>query len=189
MADVKENDHAVVTVDIDAEADAVWESLTTNEGLADWFGDGSFVGDEPGDDLHVLDPVTGRPKSGIIEKIEPSECLEYTWWPIGAPDEASRVAITLVPCETGTRVTVTERPLLPTMTTITTAPTARSTICEPECALFASSGSEMWIEMAGAWAWRAAMLTAGFERGRRVPSRQISLGQAVPGQLVLHAGC
>lgn len=159
MADVQEADHAVITVDIDAEAEAVWESLTTTEGLADWFGDGSFIGDEPGDDLHVVDPVTGRPKSGIVEKFEPAECLEYTWWPIGAPDEASRVAITLAPHETGTRVTVTERPLLPTMTAMTTARTAFSTIFEPETAKSAVSGSKTWIQMGCAWEWRAAMLT------------------------------
>lgn len=140
MADVKENEQAEITVDIEAEPEVVWQSLTTSEGLGEWFGEGSFVGSEPGDDLHVLDPVTGRPKSGIVEKIEPSECLEYTWWPIEAPDEASRVAITLLPCETGTRVTVVERPLLP-------APLSMS-LSARYCAT-------------ADWSWRGALLGVG----------------------------
>lgn len=140
MADVKENEQAEITVDIEAEPEVVWDSLTTSDGLAEWFGEGSFVGSEPGDDLHVLDPVTGRPKSGIVEKIKAGECLEYTWWPIGAPDEASRVAITLLPCETGTRVTVVERPLLSSSMSMSAVARDRAT---------------------AGWNWRGALLAVG----------------------------
>lgn len=132
-------DQAEITLDIEAEPEVVWDSITTDDGLSDWFGEGSFVGPEPGDDLHVLDPVTGRPKSGIVEKVEPQQCLEYTWWPIGAPDEASRVAITLLPCEVGTRVTVVERPLMPLS-------------AKAQVALAVSGG---------AWQWRGAALAVG----------------------------
>ncbi len=113
MSDTTQDDRACTSADIDADPEAVWQALTTDDGLAGWFGEGSVIGEEPGEALYVVDPVTGRPKTGLVETVIPEEQLDFTWWPIGEPDDASRVSITLAPADAGTRVTVTERPLRP----------------------------------------------------------------------------
>ena len=106
-------DAASTSIDLGADPGAVWEALTTDEGLDGWFGQGSTMGDEPGDALYVADPLTGAPKTGIVETVVPEERLDFTWWPIGDADGASHVSITLLPSDVGTRVTVVERPLRP----------------------------------------------------------------------------
>ena len=113
MSDTPEDDRAATSVDVDATPDEVWEALTTDDGLATWFGEGSGIGDEPGDSLYVLDPITEETKTGIVETVVPVEQIDFTWWPLGEPDDASHVSITLQPSDAGTRVTVTERPLRP----------------------------------------------------------------------------
>lgn len=113
MSDTTERDHASTSADIDADPEEVWEAITTDEGLATWFGEGSVIGDEPGDSLYVIDPVTEAPKTGIVETVVPEEKIDFTWWPLGEPDDASHVSITLEPNDGRTRVTVIERPLRP----------------------------------------------------------------------------
>ena len=113
MSETTEQDHASTSADIEADPEEVWEALTTDDGLATWFGEGSVIGEEPGDSLYVVDPVTGRPKTGVVETVVPEEQIDFTWWPLGEPDDASHVSITLEPNDGRTQVTVTERPLRP----------------------------------------------------------------------------
>jgi len=120
---------AQTSVDIDADPEEVWDALTSSGEPDSWHGEGSVIGEEPGDSLYISDPATGRPKSGIVERVVDNELLEYTWWPIDDPDAASRVAITLLPTPAGTRVRVTERPLYisalaPTSMQVSHGPTA-----------------------------------------------------------------
>jgi len=126
------NAEATISLDIEASPEDVWRSLTTDEGLAAWLGDGSTMGAEPGDDLFVTDVVTGEPKQGRVDEIERGERLVYSWWPDQEPDSATRVAITLVRCVSGTRVTVVE---------------ARPGMAEARASTSAN------------WAWRTALLS------------------------------
>ena len=99
---------SIVSVDIDAAPEDVWHALTTEDGLAGWMGDGSQVGERQGDDLIMADIVTGQQRRGVLDEVSPQHRLGYTWWPETDPDQATRVSITLVPCPSGTRVTVVE---------------------------------------------------------------------------------
>lgn len=113
MSDAPNDQQAKTHLDIASEPDEVWEALTSTDRADCWHGEGSIIGDEEGDTLYIVDPATGRPKSGIVETLIPDERFTYTWWPVEEPDEASHVTITLEPIPIGTRVTVVERPLTP----------------------------------------------------------------------------
>ena len=97
-----------VDQDIDAPVEEVWEALTSTEGWAGWMGRNSTLGDDVGEPLYAADPVTGEPKRGQIDEFDAGRRLGYRWWPEQNPDQTSHVAITLTPCESGTRVTVVE---------------------------------------------------------------------------------
>lgn len=143
---------AIVHVDIDADPDAVWQALATDEGLASWIGEGSTVGTEVGDEIRVHDAVTGRDRRGYLDEVTPGRRLGYTWWPDAQPDQATRVAISLEPRHGGTRVTVIEsRPLV--VTGAGGAPLATAMAC------------------AGGWAWRLASLTVMAPRVAMTPGR------------------
>lgn len=113
MSDATHDQQVQTHLDIESEPDDVWNALTSPGDSDSWHGEGSVIGEEAGDTLFISDPASGRPKSGIVETSLPGERLVYTWWPIEAPDEASHVTITLEPITHGTRVIVTERPLVP----------------------------------------------------------------------------
>lgn len=132
---------AIVRVDIDAAPDDVWQALTTDDGRTSWLGDGSKIGDDVGDEIHVNDLVTGQRKCGVLDEVTPGHRLGYTWWPETSPADATRVAISLEPIHTGTRITVVES--RPVAATASVAPTPRA------------------VAMAGVatdWAWRTALL-------------------------------
>jgi len=124
---------AIVSVDIDASPEDVWHALTAEDGLAPWMGEGSMMGECQGDDLVLADIVTGQRRRGVLDEVSPQHRLGYTWWPETAPEQATRVSITLVPCVSGTRVTVVE-----------TMPVASAST---------SSGA------IASWPWRAALLS------------------------------
>lgn len=113
MSDAPNDQQGKTHLDIASDPDDVWEALTSTDRGNSWHGEGSIIGNEAGDTLYIADPVSGRPKSGIVETLLPSKRLAYTWWPIEEPDEASHVTITLEPIPIGTRLTVIERPLTP----------------------------------------------------------------------------
>lgn len=125
---------ATITLDIESTPEAVWTALTTDEGLAAWMGEGAVAGTSPGDLIVMPDVVTGRERRGRIGAVDERERLTYTWWPEDDPLTATNVAITLEPCEIGTRVTVVE-----------TNPSA--------------SASASLSLGATSWPWRAAMLS------------------------------
>jgi uncharacterized protein YndB with AHSA1/START domain len=114
MDDHSLDDHRTTT-ELDAPPDAVWEVLTDPAGVESWLGDGSTIDPVPGGDLTATDVETGVLKRGRVERSEPGRRLDYTWWPADPADDtpASTVSIELVPSGTGTRLTVTERPLAP----------------------------------------------------------------------------
>jgi len=133
---------AIVRVDIDAAPDDVWQALTTDDGLSSWLGDGSTIGDDVGDEIHVNDLVTGQRKRGVLDEVTPGHRLGYTWWPETSPGDATRVAISLEPIHTGTRITVVEsRPMAAT----------GSVACTPLAVAMAGVATD--------WAWRTALLT------------------------------
>ena len=142
---------AIIEVDIDAAPESVWQALTTDDGLANWIGAGSSIGTSPGDELDVHDVVTGQRKRGYLDEVTPLKRLGYTWWPETAPEHSTRVAISLEPCETGTRVTVVEsRPSAPVA--------ARHARLQANCA------ARIGVD----WTWRQAMLRVSLHHASAV---------------------
>ncbi len=126
---------AHIELDLAADFDDVWHALTSDDGLAPWMGEGASI-DEP-DDLRFPDPVTGRPRRGIIDNIDPNGRLAFSWWPEDDPELITHVAIALQPIDTGTRISVTE-----------TLPAA-------DRALRATAS----MSASASWAWRCAALS------------------------------
>lgn len=123
---------ATTEIDVDADPCDVWDTLSTDEGIAAWLGEGASIDPTPGGAIHAPDPVTGIEREGTVESIEPDHQLRYRWWPVTDPGSPSSVTIDVVPQETGTRIIVVERPEIP-LTALVTASACAS------------------------WAWRGAM--------------------------------
>lgn len=96
------------SVDISVDTERVWQALVTDRGLEPWMGEGASIEPRIDGELRLPDVVGGRPRRGHVERVEEFHRLDFAWWPEHRPIERSHVSITLVPLETGTRVTVTE---------------------------------------------------------------------------------
>ncbi len=141
-------EEAFTDLDIDASPDRVWEAITTDAGLSEWFGSGSTIDPSDGGAISTPDVVTGRPKVGVVTTVVPERQLDFTWWPTDAPDDRSSVSITLTPREhrsigPATTIRVVETRQLPAATTLASA------VYTPNSAAYAAIS---------AWAWRGAVL-------------------------------
>lgn len=100
------------TLELAHPQERVWDALTTNTGLAGWFG--SHVEGEiaPGRDIVMRwEEHNNFTKTLAVKVVEPKSLFAYTWGINGAPDGDPRqtyVEFTLVVTEAGTRLTVTE---------------------------------------------------------------------------------
>lgn len=105
-----ESDPAQASVDLelDANVEEVWAALTTAEGLAPWFGEGSTLEAEPGGALRFPDPVTGRPRRGVVEQVDAERELSFTWWLEDDPTLVTDVTITVQPVGPNTLIRVAE---------------------------------------------------------------------------------
>lgn len=139
----------VVSVELDAAPDDVWQALTTDAGLGEWIGAGSTIGTAPGDELRFNDRVSGEAKRGFLDEVTPRRRLGYTWWPETAPERSTRVAITLEPHHAGTRVTVVESRPMPAR-----GASARIAGRNATCSTLAATMSDGRAD----WEWRAAVL-------------------------------
>ena len=98
-------------VELDADADEVWEALTEDERRAGWFGGETELEVTPGGRGFVTDD-DGTRRDVLVHDVEPGRRLSFDWWT--EAEVPSHVEFVIVPTETGTRLTVTERPLIPT---------------------------------------------------------------------------
>ena len=102
------------SVDVDLPPDQVWELLVDDDERADWFGGPTTLDATPGGEGTFTDP-DGTRRRAVVEETAPGRRLAWTWWPEADDDGCiSRVEIDLRPAPGGTRVSVTEAPLVPT---------------------------------------------------------------------------
>ena len=109
------------TIDIEADPDDVWELIVDDDERSAWFGGPSTLEPVPGGSGVFTEP-DGTRRSAVVEEVEPGRRLRWSWWPDDDPGDAATVDIDLVPVTPerpgapaiGTRVTVTETPLVPT---------------------------------------------------------------------------
>ena len=96
-------DRAETSLDIAASPERVWVALTTPDGLAPWMGDGAAIDLRPGGTAILPDPVGGSTRRGRVDRIDPGQRLDLTWWPALRPADRTTVSITVTPIDTGTR--------------------------------------------------------------------------------------
>lgn len=103
------------SVEVEASPDDVWELLVDDDDRAEWFGGPTELRPEPGTPATFTDP-DGTRREATVGDVEPGTRIDWVWWPAerrGDDDGASHVSVTLEPTTIGTRVTVTEVPLVP----------------------------------------------------------------------------
>jgi uncharacterized protein YndB with AHSA1/START domain len=89
-------------IDLDAPPEEVWEALTDEEKLSEWFANDVELEAEPGGEgLFRWDD--GEERHALVEEVEPGRRFVFTW-------DESRVVIELEEIPAGTRVTVVESP-------------------------------------------------------------------------------
>ena len=99
-------------VTLPAELEQAWELVTRPEDLAAWLGAEVHLDPTAGATGAVVDH-DGTARQLVVEEVEAGRRLAWRWWRDDAPDEPSRVEITLVPTDGGTTVRVVEE-LAPT---------------------------------------------------------------------------
>ena len=111
------------TIDVEAAPDDVWQLIVDDDERARWFGGPTTLEPRPGGSGRFVEPGGGR-RSARVDEVVPGRRLSWTWSPDepdsgpGEDDDghASRVEIDLDPCPGGTRITVTETPVAPSVT-------------------------------------------------------------------------
>lgn len=134
------------SITLDADLDSVWRALTTDDGLAAWFGEGSTLDPRPEGAFAAPDIATARHRTGVVRRCDPGRRLELEWWPTDEPRDVSVVAFELSSHDDQTVATVTE-----TRSNDSTPPCAGSSDA-PRAMASASVTS-------GSWAWRLAALS------------------------------
>jgi uncharacterized protein YndB with AHSA1/START domain len=89
-------------VELEAAPEEVWEALTDEDSLAEWFANDVELELEPGGE-GVFRWDNGEVRYAVVEEIVPLERFAFTW-------DDSRVVIELEEIPAGTRVTVIESP-------------------------------------------------------------------------------
>jgi uncharacterized protein YndB with AHSA1/START domain len=92
---------------LEADPERVWEALTDDELLADWFADRAKLEPWEGGDVE-FDCDDGE-RRGTVVRVEEERELEFTWSRDGSGE--SLVTFTIEPVEYGTRLVVVERAL------------------------------------------------------------------------------
>jgi uncharacterized protein YndB with AHSA1/START domain len=90
---------------LDAEPERVWEALTDESLLADWFADGARLDPWEGGEVE-FDCEDGE-RRGTVQHVDDERELTFTWARRGEGE--SLVTFTLEPVEYGTRLVVVER--------------------------------------------------------------------------------
>ena len=105
-------DAAEVTreLEVPVGTDEVWEALVEDDRRAEWFGGDTELDARPGGRGFVTDE-DGTRRDVLVHEVEPGRRLSFDWW---TEDEVpSHVEFVVVPAESGSRLVVTERPLIP----------------------------------------------------------------------------
>lgn len=105
------SDETVVReIDLGVDVDEVWDSLVRDERRREWMGGDTELAVEPGGRGYVTDD-DGTRREVLVDDVEPGRRLSFDWWT--ETDDPTHVEFVIVPTPTGTRLTVTERALVP----------------------------------------------------------------------------
>jgi uncharacterized protein YndB with AHSA1/START domain len=100
-------------IDLDAAPAAVWDALTRPELLEQWFEAEVELDARPGGWGRFVE-ADGRQRTVRVDEVIEERRLALTWWadPDGGSDVPSHVEFVLTPIEGGTRLVVTEAPVI-----------------------------------------------------------------------------
>jgi uncharacterized protein YndB with AHSA1/START domain len=135
--------HVERSIDLPAEVDEVWGALTDPERIGTWFGAAVDWDLRPGGEGLVGPGDDGAPsRRGEVDEVVAGRRLRFRWWPEpSGDDDGSAVTYELTPLDGGTRLVVTEVPLV--------APPAGARARAQ--ALSASTGPTWALRLVGLW--------------------------------------
>jgi uncharacterized protein YndB with AHSA1/START domain len=107
---------------IEAEPERVWEALTDDDLLSDWFADRARL--EPVEGGEVEFDCEDGERHGTVTRVDEERELEFTWSRDGYGE--SMVTFTIEPVEYGTRLVVVERALVAPMAMMAWSPRLRA---------------------------------------------------------------
>jgi len=129
-------------IELDLDADQLWELVATADGWQRWLVDGAEVDVRPGGAGVVIDGDVEREVH--IATVHQGREMSFTWWERDDPASASEVSISIVPRhDGGAGLSIVER-----------IPSARIRAC-------ASASSAVVESVRFAWEVRACILWAG----------------------------
>jgi uncharacterized protein YndB with AHSA1/START domain len=94
---------------VPADPGEVWEALTSEERLEEWFANDVELDATPGGDA-VFRWADGETRRAVVDAVHERRLLTMRWWDDREPAEVTVVVIAVEPVEDGTRVVVTETP-------------------------------------------------------------------------------
>ncbi len=94
-------------VTLPTDLEQAWELVTRADDLAAWLGAEVRLEPTVGTTGAVVDH-DGTARRLVVEEVDAGHRLAWRWWRDDAPDEPSRVEVTLVPTDGGTTVRVVE---------------------------------------------------------------------------------
>jgi uncharacterized protein YndB with AHSA1/START domain len=98
-------------VDLPAEPDEVWRSVTEPDQLSDWLEADVELDPRPGG-TGSFRFADGEVRRALVRDVEPGQRLAFTWWPLTGADvgRATTVTITIEPSGPGSRLRLVESP-------------------------------------------------------------------------------
>lgn len=104
------NETVVREIDLGVDADEVWDALVRDDQRREWMGGETELEVEPGGRGYVTED-DGTRREVLVDDVVPGRRLSFDWWTEN--DDPTHVELVIVPTSTGTRLTVTERALVP----------------------------------------------------------------------------
>jgi uncharacterized protein YndB with AHSA1/START domain len=98
-------------VELSAEPDEVWRSVTEAEPLGDWLEADVELEPRPGGS-GTFRFADGEVRRAFVRDVDPGHRLAFTWWPLTGDDvgRTTTVTITIEPHDGGSRLRLVESP-------------------------------------------------------------------------------
>jgi uncharacterized protein YndB with AHSA1/START domain len=105
------SDDVTREVDLPAEPDEVWRSVTEPDRLGDWLEADVELDPRPGG-TGSFRFADGEVRRALVRDVDPGQRLAFTWWPLTGADvgRATTVTITIEPSGAGSRLRLVESP-------------------------------------------------------------------------------
>jgi uncharacterized protein YndB with AHSA1/START domain len=104
-------DEVTREIELPAQPDEVWRSVTEPDELGDWLEADVELDPRPGG-TGSFRFADGEVRRALVRDVEPGQRLAFTWWPLTGDDvgRATTVTITIEPSGDGSRLRLVESP-------------------------------------------------------------------------------